>query len=73
MLNFVNVGFCLICRFHSFDNSESRSQIVFSKGLSARNGRQTKRSIDTNFEICAVFYDRNQGLDQLTMTFIGTE
>ena len=73
MLNFINVSFCLICRFHSFDNGESCSQVVFSKGHTARNGRQTKRSVDTNFEICTVFYDRNQGLNQKTMTFIGSE
>ena len=73
MLNFINVSFCLICRFHSFDNDESCSQVVFSKGHTARNGRQTKRSVDTNFEICTVFYDRNQGLNQKTMTFIGSE
>ena len=73
MLNFIKVGFCLICRFHSFDNGESCSQVVFSKGHTARNGRQTKRSVDTNFEICTVFYDRNQGLNQKTMTFIGSE
>ena len=73
MLNFINVSFCLICRFHSFDNGESCSQVVFSKGHTARNGRQTKRSVDTNFEICTVFYDRNQGFNQKTMTFIGSE